>query len=272
MRRARVLAGFAATLALLGGGFLVVRDSSLVAVEEVAVHGLTGPDAPKLQRTLEQAAREMTTLNVDQDALLSVVGHNPVVRGLKVRTDFPHGLRIDVLERTPVATVQVGETRTLVSKDGELLRGARLRDLAVVPLKRMPVTTTVSDRNAAQAIAALAAAPPQLRPKVERAFVGPHGLTLWLEEGPALRFGSGARLEAKWMAAARVLADAGSRGATYVDLRYPERPAAGGMEDPLTQVDPGEADRSVTTPGVTTPTPPAATPTQTATTTPPTTP
>jgi len=29
-----------------------------------------------------------------------------------------------------------------------------------------------------------------------------------------------------------VLADHGSAGATYIDLRLPERPAAGGLEDP----------------------------------------
>ena len=35
-----------------------------------------------------------------------------------------------------------------------------------------------------------------------------------------------------------MLADGESAGATYLDLRYPERPAAGGLEDPATQRDP----------------------------------
>jgi hypothetical protein len=50
-----------------------------------------------------------------------------------------------------------------------------------------------------------------------------------MRNGPDLIFGDATDLEAKWAAAARVLADASSRGATYVDLRLPERPAAGGL-------------------------------------------
>ena len=36
-------------------------------------------------------------------------------------------------------------------------------------------------------------------------------------------------MRAKWTAAARVLADPSSRGAAYIDLRLPDRPAAGGL-------------------------------------------
>ena len=47
--------------------------------------------------------------------------------------------------------------------------------------------------------------------------------------GPRLILGAGDRARAKWVAAARVLGDAGSQGATYVDVRLPEQPAAGGF-------------------------------------------
>lgn len=265
MRHARVLAGLVATLGLLGGGFLLVRDSSLVRVDEITVRGLTGPEAPRLQRALAQAGRDMTTLNVDRDALEAIVEPHPVVRGLQVQTDFPHGMRITVLERTPVGVVASGAERILVAADGTLLRGARARDLAQIPVNGTPVGDRLQDRRALQAVRALAAAPPQLRPKVGRAFVGPRGLTLQLEEGPALRFGGTDRLAAKWASAARVLADAGSRGATYLDVRFPERPAAGGLEDPLTQVDPDQDGQTAATPGITTPTP---APTASTTTTP----
>ncbi|WP_205698691.1 cell division protein FtsQ/DivIB [Conexibacter sp. SYSU D00693] len=254
----RLLLGLALTLGLLGGGFLVVRDSSLVAVEDVQVTGLTGPEAGRLSRDLKAAAREMTTLHVDEGALRSIVEPYSVVHGLTVTTDFPHGLRIDVHERTPVAAVQSGSERTLVAGDGTLLRGAARRELAVVTLKTPPVGDRITDQRAGAAIRALAAAPPQLRPKVSRAFFGPAGLTLQLEDGPALRFGGTDRLAAKWLSASRVLADAGSRGATYLDLRSPERPAAGGLEDPLSQTDPEADAQSAATPGVTTPAAPTA--------------
>jgi cell division protein FtsQ len=81
-------------------------------------------------------------------------------------------------------------------------------------------------------VALLAAAPPELRAKVSRVYAGPRGLTAPLDAGPILYFGGADRLRAKWTAAARVLADRSSAGATYLDLRLPERPAAGGLEDP----------------------------------------
>ncbi|MCW2983306.1 MAG: FtsQ-type protein, partial [Conexibacter sp.] len=93
--------------------------------------------------------------------------------------------------------------------------------------------------------------PPALRDRVLRASsTRQGGLTLVLSSGPDLRFGGADRLAAKWAAAAAVLADSESRGATYLDLRYPERPAAGGLEDPALQRDPEAAD--VADPGQTT--------------------
>ena len=83
-----------------------------------------------------------------------------------------------------------------------------------------------------RAVAALAAAPPALRARVRRVYLGPNGLTLPLRNGPTLYFGGSERLRAKWIAAATVLADPTSTGATYIDLRLPERPAAGGLEQP----------------------------------------
>jgi cell division protein FtsQ len=58
---------------------------------------------------------------------------------------------------------------------------------------------------------------------------GERGLTVAVRGGPVLIFGDATRVRAKWTAAARVLADPSSRGATYIDLRLPDRPAAGGV-------------------------------------------
>ncbi|MGI8903842.1 MAG: hypothetical protein ACR2IP_09360, partial [Solirubrobacteraceae bacterium] len=58
---------------------------------------------------------------------------------------------------------------------------------------------------------------------------GDRGLVVEMKDGPDLIFGDVWRVRAKWMAATRVLADGRSEGATYIDLRIPERPAAGGL-------------------------------------------
>lgn len=241
-----------ALLALLVAGLLWLRDSSLVAVRKVTVVGLTGPEAPRVTRQLQDAARDMTTLHVRGDQLRSVVEPYPVVKDLRVSTDFPHGLKITVVENTPVAAISAGGEKTPVSADGKLLRGADQRELPIVPLRVAPGGGQVVDATARRAIAALAAAPAALRARVERASTTREGgLTLQLRDGPVLRFGAADRLAAKWAAAAAVLASSASAGATYLDLRYPERPAAGGLEDPATQRDPeavNAADPTQTTP------------------------
>ncbi|HEY6759343.1 MAG TPA: cell division protein FtsQ/DivIB [Baekduia sp.] len=228
-----------ALLALVIAGTMWLRDSPLVAVRHVTVAGLTGPQAPRITAQLESAARDMTTLHVRGDQLRAVVEPYPVVKDLRVATDFPHGLKITVVENTPVAAISIDGAQTPVSGDGKLLPGAAQRQLPVVPLRVAPGGNRVVDKTARGAIAALAAAPAALRDRVERATTTREGgLTLQLRDGPDLRFGGADRLPAKWAAAAAVLASGASTGATYIDLRYPERPAAGGLEDPGTQRDP----------------------------------
>jgi cell division protein FtsQ len=91
---------------------------------------------------------------------------------------------------------------------------------------------------------------------VSAAAVERDGLTLELRDGPKLVFGDLRGLEAKWAAASRVLADPGSEGATYVDVRVPERPAAGGLA-PMGE---GPADEPTVPTAPTTPTTPPAAP------------
>ena len=74
-----------------------------------------------------------------------------------------------------------------------------------------------------------------------------NGLVAHLRRGPDLIFGTADRMAAKWIAAARVLSSPAAKGATYIDLRLPERPAAGGL--PTTSVLPlAPAGATVTAP------------------------
>jgi cell division protein FtsQ len=249
-----------AVIALLLAAGLWLRDSPLVAVQQVTVTGLSGPESARVTAQLESAARDMTTLHVRVDQLRSVVAPFPVVKSVSASAEFPHTLRITVTENTPVAAVLVDGTRLPVGGDGLLLRGADQRTLPAVPMSVTPGGDHVVDKTALRAIAALAAAPPALRRRVTRAITTRQGgLTLDLSNGPELRFGGADRLAAKWAAAAAVLADTSSAGAAYLDLRYPERPAAGGLEDPATQRDPQVANAatlpSSATPGTTSATP-----------------
>jgi cell division protein FtsQ len=229
---ARAVAACACILALLGGGWLWLRDSGLVAVDDVSVTGLSGTEAPRARAALEGAARDMTTLHVRPDQLRTAVEPYPSIMAVDAHADFPHGLRIVVHEHVAVAALAAGSDRVPVAADGTLLRGSPTGGLPVVAVAAPPPGDTLSDKRALRVVSLLAAAPPALRAKVSRVYAGPRGLAAPLEAGPVLYFGGADRLRAKWTAAAQVLADRASAGATYIDLRLPERPAAGGLKDP----------------------------------------
>jgi cell division protein FtsQ len=124
-----------------------------------------------------------------------------------------------------------GSSRTAVAADGTVLTG--LATPRGVPLIRLaggvPRGRVTSGPDLAR-VRVAAGAPAALRARVES--IGRErgrGLVALLRDGPKLLFGDGTRLAAKWAAAASVLADPAAAGAAYVDLRIPERPAAGGL-------------------------------------------
>jgi len=230
-RRTRVVLGVALLLVVLAPFALWLRDSSLVRVQRVSVHGVVGPEAKQIRRALRDEGMDMTTLNVREDALLSAVGQYPVVRSVRTETDFPHGLRIVVNAYEPVAALRAaGGGVTAVAADGTLLRGTITRDLPIVGVRSTPAGDRLGRGQTLAAIRLLAAAPRALRSRVDRVYHGPRGLATTMADGPKLYFGDSARLDAKWGAAALVLAQRTSRAASYVDLRVPERPVAGGMQ------------------------------------------
>ena len=99
----RLIALTVACLVLTAGYHFWLRDSSLVAVERVQVTGVTSADAARIRAALTTAGRSMTTLHVDREALDRAVAGYPVVRRLDVQPDFPHGLRVKVVEYRPAA-------------------------------------------------------------------------------------------------------------------------------------------------------------------------
>jgi cell division protein FtsQ len=80
-------------------------------------------------------------------------------------------------------------------------------------------------------VAVLGAAPRELRDLVGGIRWDAAGLHVELRPGPRLDFGGAGRARAKWAAAARVLSDPRAAGASYLDLRVPDRPLAGTFAD-----------------------------------------
>jgi cell division protein FtsQ len=173
---------------------------------------------------------------VRDDVLRDAVAQFPSVASLRTKTDFPHGLEIEVVEHTPVAVLAVGDEGVPATGGGHLLRGLRTRGLPRIAVKADPGGSRVTDAGALAALAIAAAAPPELRARIDRIASGPQGLEVTLRDGPPLIFGGRNDARAKWAAAARVLAETSAQGATYLDLRIRGRVAAGGVGP----VDPAE--------------------------------
>jgi cell division protein FtsQ len=216
-------------LPLLGGGWLWLRHSSLVAVEHVRVSGVHGSDARAIDAALTSAAKRMSTLDVSTSRLRAAVASYPVVGDVRVHPSFPHGLSIQVIEQLPVATLSAGGVKTAVAADGVVLGAAHASDSLPTLTSQVQLTPGERVREGAllDELTVLGAAPAALAGSAERAYGGAKGLTLVMHSGLRVYFGDASRPRAKWASLARVLADPGSAGASYVDVRVPERPAAG---------------------------------------------
>ena len=220
-------------LPLLAGGWLLLRRSPLVAVEHVRVAGVHGPQAGAIEAALERAAHGMSTLEPSVAALRAAVARFPQVATLRASTSFPHGMRIVVDEQPPVAALLVGGVRMAVAGDGVALGNAvEAGSLPTVADDALPAAgTRLRNPLVREALTVLGAAPAALDRLAEKAFFGPRGLTVVMRDGLLVYFGDAERPHAKWLALARVLADHSSTGASYVDVRLPGRPAAGGFRE-----------------------------------------
>ncbi len=236
-RRRRLRLGLLAALLVAGalaGGWLLLRNSSLVSVRRVGISGVHGPEAAEIEAALGRAARGMSTLDVRTGALEAAVAPYRVVRGVRATASFPHGLHIDVLEQLPVAALTVAGGRTAVAADGVVLGPALLssslpllKEAAVGSAAPVPVGRRVQGSSLLASLTLLGAAPAALAREVARVYTGPQGVTAAMHNGLVVYFGNATRPHAKWLSLARVLADPSSAGAVYVDVRVPGRPAAG---------------------------------------------
>jgi cell division protein FtsQ len=204
-----------------------LRDSSLVAVEDVSVTGLTTKDAPRVRAALTLAAHSMTTLHVQQAELERAIEAYPVVQALEVRPDFPHGLEIHVVEHRPAALIG----GLPVAGDGTILRRLPVEGkLPKIDARADLEGDRLTNPAALHAARVAGGAPAALRSRLERIDMrSQDGIVVELRDGPELIFGDATRVHAKWVAASRVLADPEAQGASYIDVRLPGRPAAGGL-------------------------------------------
>jgi len=223
----RLAAVAALGLALAAAYMLWFRDSSLVAVKEVRIEGLSSITDPEVADSLERAARGMTTLHLDTHSLAAAVSGYPTVKALSVDAGFPSSLTITVEERVPVAVT--GDSGTPVAADGVLLPGVDTGhdELPTIAASAGDGGGELDDAGREQA-GVIGAAPDAMAKVIGSADSTSQGVEVELTGGISLLFGDASRAGDKWAAASRILADPAISALDYIDLRVADRPAVGG--------------------------------------------
>jgi cell division protein FtsQ len=222
-------------VAILAGALAIAyfawfRHSSFVAVENVKVEGVSSADRDRVTAALTDAARGMSTLDVNASKLASAVTGFPTVASVTADASFPHGLTVHVTERTPVLAASDGDRQVAVAADGSLLPGVDTpgAHLPVLKVDQIPASGRLGGEALDEAHV-IAGAPKPLTPLIEGvSTTHDYGVVITLHGGIDLRFGPASNSTQKWAAAAAVLADPKVTTLDYVDVRVPARPAIGG--------------------------------------------
>ncbi len=135
----------------------------------------------------------------------------------------------------PVSVIGEGSEAVGVTADGTVVSWFPLPQ--EVELPRLSLSEPPADGRLAgpalQQARVLGAAPAALRPHIEGSYYGESGVDVNLRSGIELRFGEASQAEAKWRAAAAVLADPSITALDYVDLHVAHRPAIDGESHSL---------------------------------------
>jgi len=164
-------------------------------------------------------------------ALAGALLYQFVLRG---ETAEPH-----VAVPPATATIGSGSDAIAVGPRGQILAWLPLPEgiqLPRLPLSAPPEKGWLSGPVLRQA-RVLGAAPATLRPYIESSYYGDSGVDVNLRSGVELRFGDASQADAKWKAAAAVLADPSITALDYVDLHAPRRPSTGGSGHTLPPVE-----------------------------------
>ena len=194
MRRRRLAAAGAVAVILLAVYLVFLRDSSLFAVDQVEVSGVTA-NQERITAALVRASEDMTTLHVREDDLRKAVGTFPTVAALSTSDRLSPRPQDQVTERPPVAVAKIDGEPTPVSETASSSPGSTSIRRSSPPSTPAPARTPASEGEGAAQAAILAAAPEELRPRLRAATwdLDRGGVVVDLDGAPELRFGEGDR-------------------------------------------------------------------------------
>jgi cell division protein FtsQ len=217
-RTVRTLALLAAAVAVVVGTGWVALNSSLVAVEEVTVHGTSRLSVAEV---LDAAAVQggESLFGLDPDEVARRVERLPAVASVDVSRDWPHRVVITVTERRPVAVVTEDGRSTLLDETGVAFARVARPPAGLVPVTLdAPVVAAGAD-DARAAMAVLGSLPARVRSQVaEMHAASPESVSFELRNGRRVVWGSAADGDRK----STVLLALLHRDATVYDVSTPE--------------------------------------------------
>lgn len=225
LARRRVLGAVAAVLAVAGVGWLLLLSPVLALdVAQVRLEGQgTVVDAAAV--TAVVAPHDGTPLpRLDTVALRREVLDVPGVRAAEVAREWPHGLRITVVSREPVAAVpQTGGGVALLD-----VEGVQVGRSDVAP-EGLPVVSVPLDDPGARALTAvltvLKQLPPELAAQVATASADSQdAVRFGLRDGVTVEWGSADQTALKIRVLQTLRAAGPSAAASHVDVSAPELP------------------------------------------------
>lgn len=225
-RRRRIqllIAGLSALV--IGGGVWVVWFSSWLAVSEVRVGGLSelATNSGRLQVNSAAAINAGTpVISVDTAASRDRVAELPWIESVEVYRSWPNAIVVNVVERTPVAVVELGDVRTGVDASGVLFD----------PPGGLWLTDPIIRGNEAaipEAVEVVATLPEDIERRVRAVqAVSPDDIRLQLGNDSIVRWGNADEGEFK----AQVLLSLLPRRAQAYDVSAPQLPTTFGEKGP----------------------------------------
>ena len=212
-----------AVIAIVVGG-LAVLGSSLFDVQDVEVEGAVYTDEEALAGIVEDL-RGSPVLRIDTDDVERRVEQIPWVRDARVTTDFPHGVKIEILERQPVLAFEGQDGRFRVIDD----EGRVLDVLGGQPVEYLRLTSSEGPSLAAgqfapegfgAAASLVQALTPRMAARAESVSVTPDGsdLRLMLRGGTEVRFGAAEDLIVKLVRLQTVLEEHAGEPLSVIDV------------------------------------------------------
>lgn len=216
-----VAAAVVATTILSVIAFAVVYFFPVFAVRTVEVHGVKSVSQEKVQE-VAQAPYGLSLLQVDARAIAQRVQSIRQFATVRVRTQYPSTVRIDVHERVPAAVVFSGTDFVVYDKDGvDFTRGERPEGtLEVRNFSKEEADVGQAVRDALSIAGAL-----ERRANMVPRFVDMHSPSRYVVLGPekyVLEWGSPTQHEEKAAAFTKVA----DLGATHWNLANPRLPSS----------------------------------------------